>query len=233
MKRIYGLLLTVLFLSTHTTLMAQHASLEWRVKGGLNLSYLAIDNPSIPNPALKPGFNLGVNVAYPIGENSFLQSGLALTRKGARQIGEAPIGFNSQYLMPGREATLTSNQLYLQLPIYWGYRITLAPTTRLVLTAGPYVAYGFGGKTQLTGDIIYGDMIDYSTVEQKTFGKDGLQPFDMGLGTGIGLELGETLLTLGYEWGLRNIGPNGDAYLPFYKNSYRNRNLSLSVEFKF
>ncbi|WP_332369617.1 hypothetical protein [Spirosoma telluris] len=90
-----------------------------------------------------------------------------------------------------------------------------------------------GGKSQLTGDILYGDMIEYSTLEEKTFANRGLERFDVGIGTGIGVDFGKAIVGLSYELGLRDIGPSGNVYWPFYSTSYKNRNVALSLEYKF
>ncbi|GAB4029955.1 porin family protein [Spirosoma jeollabukense] len=232
MTTMYRPLLTAFLLLTGFTLSAQDAPFEFGLKGGLNLSSLALNNTTLPNHNIKTGVNAGFTAKYKFSHNLFLQSGLSFTTKGTKIKGEAPLGYEYRILMPGREAFMQSNQRYLQAPVYLGYKIDLKPGTKLVLNAGPYFAYGIGGKTQLTGDIIYGDMIDYSTVEEKTFDSRGLKRFDFGVGTGIGVEFGRTILGLNYELGLKNIGPTGDPYFPFYKNSYKNRNASLSLEYK-
>ncbi|MVM28666.1 outer membrane beta-barrel protein [Spirosoma sp. HMF4905] len=233
MKKIYNPLLIVLLVITGFTSLAQNSPFEFGVKGGLNLSSLSFNNNTIPTNRIKPGVNIGFTTTYNFRQNFFLQSGLSFTTKGAEIKGEAPMGFDYNLVYPGREAVLKSNQLYLQVPIYAGYRLDVLPGTRLVLTAGPYVAYGIGGKTQLTGDILYGDMIDYSTLEEKTFASRGLERFDVGIGTGIGVDFGRAIVGLTYELGLKDIGPSGTVYWPFYSNSYKNRNASLSLEYKF
>ena len=144
--------------------------------------------------------------------------------------GNSSLGFGDRLLQPGREASLVSRQWYLQAPLYLGYAIPLRPTTKLILNAGPYVAYGLGGKTLLTGNIIYGDMIDYSTWEEPTFGERGLQRVDVGLGIGMGLEIGRATIGITYEMGLRDISPTQAVYLPFYATSYKNRLVSLSIQ---
>ena len=214
------------------TLSAQNATFEFGLKGGLNLSSLSLNNDNLPNHNVKTGVNVGFTANYNFSKKLFLQSGISFTTKGTKIEGEAPLGFDYRILSSGREAFMKSNQRYLQAPVYLGYKIDLMPGAKLVLNAGPYFAYGIGGKTQLTGDIIYGDMIDYSTIEEKTFDSRGLKRFDFGVGTGIGVEFGRTILGLNYELGLKDIGPTGDPYFPFYRNSYKNRNGSLTLEYK-
>ena len=146
-------------------------------------------------------------MSYYLKANLFLQSGLSLTSKGVKLSGTSSLGLGDDFVQPGRTASLVSQQWYGQIPLYLGYALPLGSITRLVLNTGPYVAYGWGGKTKLTGDIIYGDMIDYSTWEEPTFGQRWLQRLNVGLSAGVGIELGQATISLSYEVGLRDISP--------------------------
>lgn len=230
MRHFFGLALTTLLLTTAFTLSAQNRPFEFGLKAGLNRSSLALNNDL---PSAKFGVNIGLTATANFSKNVFLQSGLSLSMKGAKIEGKAPIGFPGWALVAGKDAQLISNQLYLQAPVYLGYKLALTPGTKLVISAGPYVAYGLGGKTKLTGDIIYGDMIDHGTIEEQTFGSRGLQRLDLGIGTGIGVDFGQTVVGFTYEAGFRDIRPQSDTYFPFYVSSYKNRNASLFVEYKF
>ncbi|AUD06692.1 porin family protein [Spirosoma pollinicola] len=229
MRNPYRLLLTSLLLVSHLSLFAQTKSWQIGLQVGLNLSALQLADPAIPPGRAKFGLHLGATLSYFLKANLFLQSGLSLTSKGMTMSGTSSLGFGDNFVLPGRQTRLVSQQWYAQLPLYLGYTLPLGSTTKLVLHAGPYVAYGLGGKTQLTGDIIYGDMIEYSTWQEPTFGERGLQRLDVGLGAGVGLELGRATLGLSYEAGLRDIGPSPLAYIPFYAGSYKNRLVALSV----
>ncbi|HHU97946.1 MAG: hypothetical protein QM237_07355 [Bacteroidota bacterium] len=46
----------------------------------------------------------------------------------------------------GVKGALTINPIYLQVPVHYAYKNALNPGTRVVLHAGPYAAYGVGGK---------------------------------------------------------------------------------------
>lgn len=228
MKHHYTATLISLFVFSVFDLSAQ--SLQIGLKAGLNASSLQLQDPFIPKNRTKPGLNLGATATYYLQSNLFLQSGLSLTSKGMRLTGNSSLAFGDQLLLPGREASLISQQWYLQAPLYLGYAVPLRPTTKLILNAGPYLAYGLFGKTQLTGDIIYGDMIDYSTWDEPTFGDRGLQRIDVGLGMGVGLEMGRATIGITYELGLRDISPTQATYIPFYATSYKNRLVSLSIQ---
>lgn len=214
---------------------AQQSPVDLTLRAGLNLSSLSYDNVSVPGNRIKPGFNLGFSASYPAGKDLFLQSALTFTTKGTRIKGDIPLGFPEMILVDGRTVhpMLTSQQMYLQIPIHLGYKLPLKSGKKLILQAGPYAAYGIGGKTRLTANILYHDYIDDTPLEVNTFGKRGLQKMDYGADAGVGLDLGSLIISLNYELGLRNIAPTGISYLPFYGDtSYKNRNLSLQVDFR-
>jgi len=215
-------------------LSAQDKPLSFLLKGGLNLSYLDIGNDEVPSNRVKGGAHIGVSGKLSLKDHFFLQSGLAFSTKGAMIRGKAPLGFPENTVIPGREdPSLRSNQLYLQIPVQAGYEVSLASGKRIAMHAGPYFAQGIGGKTRLSGDILYGDYIDNNPLEEPTFGSRGLRRFDYGLGAGICMDLGEVLLGIDYEFGLKDIGPRTLTYVPYYNASYKNRNLALTVGFKF
>ncbi len=89
--------------------------------------------------------------------------------------------------------------------------------------AGPYAAYGVGGKSKLSGSI--GDIS--AETEGDVFGDDGfLKRFDAGLGLGVGAEFGPLLLDLGWDMGLVNIADSDN-------NDIKNQNAYLSVGYRF
>lgn len=112
--------------------------------------------------------------------------------------------------------------MYLQIPVHYAYKIDVSPGTRVVLHAGPYAAYGVGGKSKLSGSV--GDI--GAEYEEDVFGDDGFKRFDAGLGLGVGAEFGPLLFDIGWDMGLVNIvdSDNGDL---------KNQNAYLSVGYKF
>lgn len=45
-----------------------------------------------------------------------------------------------------KEDEVTMNAVYLELPVMAAARIKVADNTNIVISAGPYLAYGVGGK---------------------------------------------------------------------------------------
>ena len=179
-------------------------NLSFNVKGGLNMSNVYGD---IEDTKLKTGFHIGVGADYDFAPNMAFQTGLLFSAKGAKA---EVVGVD-----------FTANANYLQLPVHFAYKIDASPSTKVVLHAGPYFAYGIGGeaKGKESGVSVAIDTFD---------GDVGLMKrFDAGLGLGVGAEFGPILLDLGWDMGLVNVARNsGDE-------SVRNQNAYLSVGYKF
>ena len=185
--------LVVTFLAMISLVGAQNTS--YSIKGGLNVSNIYGDKVSSQK---KPGFHFGVGADFGLTPELFLQTGLLFSNKGYK------------YNVEGLNSTINTN--YLQLPVHLAYKIDVTPGTKVVIHAGPYVAYGIGGK--LIGDV-------------KAFDKDaGFKPLDFGLGLGVGAEFGVILVDLGWDMGLTNISR---ATL----GSIKTQNAYLSLGYKF
>lgn len=179
-------------------------NLSFNVKGGLNLSNVSGD---VEDNKMKIGYHFGVGADFEFAPNMSIQPSLLYSAKGAKADSE------------GIDVTLNAN--YLQLPVHFAYKIDAAPGTKVVLHAGPYIAYGVGGeiKGKQSGVTVAIDTFD---------GDIGLlKRFDAGLGLGVGAEFGPILLDLGWDMGLINVArDSGDE-------SVRNQNAYLSVGYKF
>lgn len=185
------------------------AQMSLGIKGGLNMSNLYGDELHDKN--MKPGFHVGVATDFEFSPNMALQSGLFFTTKGYKTKNET------------LKAEYTENLMYVQLPVHFAYKVDVTPGTKVFLHAGPYVAYGVGGKRKAS----VGDLSGEWKVD-KIFG-DGVtqyKPFDAGLGLGAGFELGQFLVDLGWDMGLVNIS-NAKS------GNIKNQNAYLSVGFKF
>ncbi|MDD3357364.1 MAG: porin family protein [Dysgonamonadaceae bacterium] len=193
---------------------AQTASLS--VKGGLNISNYYGDN--LNDKSIKAGFHVGVGADLEFMPNIALQTGLFFSTKGAKYQYDAGIAGNVEY-------NVTAN--YLQLPLHLAYKIDVTPGTKVVLHAGPYIAYGVGGKRKI--DSKFTDDLKPILGEQEvdTFDKDwGYKPFDSGVGIGIGAEFGLIIVDLGWDMGLTNISRMDSG-------NVKNQSAYLSLGYKF
>ncbi len=192
MKKIFSLAVVAV-----VALSASAQNIQFGVKGGLNASSLS----NIEDAVGKLGFNAGVTADYQLAGSLYVLSGLEYTTKGA------------EISIPGSIQDYTSTLSYLQLPIHAGYKISIADDTRLVLHAGPYLAYALSAKTKVGS--------------KKTDIIDDMNRFDAGLGVGAKAELGKISVGLGVDYGLTTINKNTED------GKNRNVNASLSVGYKF
>lgn len=213
MKKFYtlGLALCMSFIGLSAS--AQDSPLTWGVKAGVNLSNSSMDVGGLDKKA-KIGFKIGVTADYAITNDFYLQSGLSFTTKGGK--------IEAKVLT--EKATISINQLYLQLPIMAAYKLEVSPGTKIVINAGPYLAYGIGGKIKIDGTSGV-DLSDLPFREMDTFDDNGLKKFDFGLGAGVGAEFGSIVVGLNYELGLTNISGG--------TSDYKNRNASLTLGYRF
>lgn len=200
---------------------AQNSPFTFGVKAGANLSNFS--GKGVDNPEVRFGFNVGVTVDYSITENIFLSSGLEYTSKGTK------VNYMDIDLENGASEVIGVGKFsanYLQLPLHVGYRLPVTDAFKLNFHAGPYIAYGVGGKLKISNIILS----EYDDIEKEhdTFSDLTLKKFDFGLGLGVGAEFGKINVGLGYDLGLLNISQiDIDGY------PIRTQNAYLTVGYKF
>lgn len=192
---------------------AQNKPLTFGVKAGMNLANFS-GNGSGDSKA-KVGFNVGITLDYLLDSNIYLLTGLELTTKGAKEEVTVVDG-NVSY-----KATEKANPMYLQLPVHVGYKVLVNEDLKIVIHAGPYIAYGIGGKAKMEYKL---DNVKISE-DYDFFGSDAAKAFDFGLGIGAGVELGKINAGIGYDFGLVNMTRNNV--------NLKNMNAYLSVGYKF
>jgi hypothetical protein len=210
------------------------------IKGGANMSNLY--GKEVKDTKMKLGFNVGVAADYEFESNVAIQSGLYFTTKGAK-LSSTNIDQKVGDIKLSGTVDKTANAMYLQVPLHLAYKIDVTPGARVVLHAGPYAAYGVGGKisgkstVKVSGNVTADQkaavdaalkQINASTTTSvNTFDKKmGYKPFDAGVGIGVGAEFGSLLVDLGWDMGLLNISRNKDV-------NVKNQNAHLAVGFKF
>lgn len=183
--------------------LAGFSQVKWDAKFGMNFSNMTKDSEA---KAL-PGFHLGVGMDYGFSENWSLQSGLLISSKG--------------YKYKEGEYKETTRPIYLDIPILAAYKFNISDNTKFVINAGPYLAFGLGGKNKVDG-------IDES---EKVFGDDGWKRFDLGIQYGVGLEIGEHYL-------VNLTGQNGFISPYDFPDGYdgdkpKNMTFSIGVGYRF
>lgn len=164
----------------------------WNAKVGMNISNYTGDL----DMNAKVGFKLGGGFEYAFNDTWSLQPSLFFTGKGAKKDG------------------VSVNAYYLELPVMGAARFNVADNTNLVVSAGPYLAYGVAGKAK--------DGVE----SVKTFSDKGLdfKRFDAGLGVGVALEFGRIIAGLDGQFGLVDVQS--------FTNP-KNMNFSIVVGYKF
>lgn len=214
MSRIFhGIGLSLIALLT-TTLMVNAQSInaqDLQFEGVVGLN-----SASMGEFDSKVGLHLGLRAetALPsLGEGVYGNAGALLSFKGTESFGK----------------TYAAN--YLEIPVHIGYKHAVNEKFSIYGEAGPYLAFGLSGKSDL--DIT-------SALKVNTFGDEGLKlkRFDIGIGFRAGIESQKKYtLSVGYDLGL--IDPVKGSYLEQMMAgtgvSYKanNSNLYLSAGYKF
>lgn len=207
--------LLIAFLGMVSLVGAQTASFS--IKGGLNMSNFYGDK--LNDKDMKPGFHIGVGADLELIPNVALQTGLFYSTKGAKYSYDIPIA--------GGKVEYNVSANYIQLPVHVAYKIEVIPGTKVVFHAGPYIAYGVGGKRKITAGWESGNEIEIGPKEVNTFNKEwGFKPFDTGVGLGIGAEFGILTIDLGWDIGLTNIARTDNG-------NVKTQNAYLSLGYKF
>ena len=201
MKRLF--LLAVCMLSMLAVSAQMRPALTFEV--GIGMSGWMGDKPSGTNALFNP--RVGISADIPLNEWFSFQPGLSWVSKGAK----------ADIPLQGVKSNVQINQNYFQVPL-------MADNFDLVFTAGPYIACGVNGKTEVETDDI--------TTSWKTF-KDanvervqvweGLRRFDAGIGIGAALDFPHWVVGVDADFGLCKL----------YENGPRNFDLFFSAGFKF
>lgn len=188
--------------------LAGFSQVKWDARVGMNFSNVT----KADNTKALPGFQLGVGMDYGFSENWSLQSGLMISSKGYKY------DYKDEYYNESYKA----RPIYLDIPILAAYKFNISDNTKFVINAGPYLAFGLGGKCK------YDEGGDYKLFK----GEDGddaeMKRFDLGIQYGIGLEIGEHyLVNLTGQNGF--ISPNNiDGF-----EDYKNMTFSIGVGYRF
>lgn len=184
--------------------LAGFSQVKWDARVGMNFSNMT----KFENTKALPGFQLGVGMDYGFSENWSLQSGLMISSKGYKVKDYAKV-----------------RPIYLDIPILAAYKFNISDNTKFVINAGPYLAFGLGGKCK------FDEGGDYKLFK----GEDGedaeYSRFDLGIQYGIGLEIGDHYL-------VNLTGQNG-FISPFdYPDGYdgdkpKNMTFSIDVGYRF
>ena len=148
-----------------------------------------------------------------------IQPSLLFTTKGYKEKKE-----------DGETETGKATPMYLELPVMAAARFAIADGQNIVVKAGPYFAFGLGGKYKY-GDYdekIFGDE-DYDEDGDGVtdYTSEGAKRFDFGLGVGVTYEINKFFVDLTGEFGLTKLYDMEEGSAP------KNMNFSIGVGYKF
>ncbi|MBO9619290.1 MAG: PorT family protein [Niabella sp.] len=251
-----SLLLCLLALAATLQLRAQ--TKIW-ITGGVNFSGAKIKNiysPGATSQSQKTGFHLGTFAAIPVGTHFSLEPVLEYITKGYRYTTAVPV--------PGSVASapveyVTQQDMkpaFLQLPLHFVYKPRIGQNA-LLIGAGPYFAYGTGGKSKRTSYYTGGQQVDKSTSNLKfkhdlgeqpvefyllssatanySYSEPDIvysQPLDIGISALLGFELhGRCRIQLNSQIGLKNVAAPYKGQKK--QDVLKNRSFGLSLGYRF
>ena len=201
--------------------IVSYSQISWNVKAGMTMNNMT----KLDDTKMKLGYTFGVGADYALNDMWSVQSGLNITAKGYK--------FDLTEEVNGKMITIAEgkkNPIYLELPILAAVKFNIADNMKLVVNAGPYLAFGLGGKASLdaVGDYkkqleSYDEptSVDYKLFKKYTADSDEaeymadvwkegddsntkrseMKRFDLGLQYGVGLEFGHYLINLSGQYG--------------------------------
>lgn len=104
----------------------------------------------------------------------------------------------------------SATQNYVQVPLLFAYYWRTGESRYLVMSAGPYVAYGVAGKQTTKGDTTRPGS-EKMYYEKKTFKEPGTHRFDAGIQASVGYQFPSGVLVgLEADFGLAKFNRAGD-----------------------
>lgn len=210
MKRLF-LLGVLLILSVSIC----YSQVEISVQGGAGLNGITKNE----NYNVDLGYRFGVGFNFPINPTWSIQTGVQFLNRNYS------FKDNVSHEVTVAQATgikdlrfhlfLDSkiNALYLQIPIKTAIYLPVNNQCGIQFSAGPYIAYGVGGKMNNTSKLdIYitptrslydvNSLLQTGESSEKTFGNDGLKRIDLGISIGTDFKYRQFFLGVSAEYGL-------------------------------
>ena len=166
------------------------------------------------NPSNANGAFAGLSFNLPIAGSFAIAPGVYYSVISAKEMGSLGTIFSAS-------GKFTEHSI--NVPLYLNYGIDLARDTNIFIYAGPTAQYGIASTTKLTASIAG---VSGSTTENN-YDDDDYNRFNVYLGGGLGFEVNNILITVGYDYGMLNLIKGDNA-----PKSHRS-NLKIGVGFAF
>lgn len=217
-------LISCMLLFTGAFTMAQNAEkTSFGILGGVNFQNLngKSANGSALENDLIVGYHVGVNVRLPLAPEFFLQPGILLSTKGAKNVSNL--------------STMTTKLTYVEVPLNFVYRGLLGKG-HILIGLGPYVALGVGGNVNLESDALsLKSDIEFKNVVELT---DPMlvpyyRPLDVGGNIFFGYEMASGIfLQLNAQLGMLKINPEYEI-LQNDESVIKNTGFGVSIGYQF
>lgn len=203
-------LLAIAVITIIATNVSAQTKTSFGIRAGVNFQNINgrdINDDKLENK-LRTGFNVGVNAEIPVGVDFYLQPGVLLSSKGAKEKGSnANVGIS-----------------YIEVPVNFLYKPVLGEG-KLLMGFGPYVGFGVGGK-----DISFTNSVTPPQAYSEPYRY--FKRFDAGANFLFGYEMKNKLsLQLNAGLGLININPEIETIQD--DRSYKNTGFGLSLGYRF
>ncbi|MCK9288657.1 MAG: PorT family protein [Sphaerochaetaceae bacterium] len=217
------IILVVVLLCMATILIAQ-TSLNFGLKGGLNVANIAVSGDTSWDPEFldyksKLDFAIGSFLEIPIGPKLLLQPELLYSRKGAFHEFDSQVTVGGTQVFSGRVKEYWSLS-YLQLPVLAKYKLT----EKFGLFLGPSISFLLSSKSKAE---FKGTYLGESYTENEEFDrKDSTESTDLSFILGGEFRMNKLLFDLRYDLGLSKVAEGDD-------NDFSNRTISLLIGYAF
>ena len=215
MKKLVLSLVIVAGLGMHA--FAQESQVKFGVKAGVTFPTLVASGDD-SDVKTTTSFYVGGTATFPVSNMFSIQSGLSLIGKGAES-GDLGEDFDGEDVAITGKAKI--NPLYLEIPLNAIVKFD-AGSGKFFVGAGPYYAFGVGGKIKADVSSSSGGTTASASVKQDIkFGngdEDTFKSGDFGLNFLVGYELNNGFnIQAGYGLGLSNV-LNVDSDIAKVKN---------------
>ncbi len=217
MKNLKSLLVAAMMVASAVAVHAQ----TFGLRGGMNLSnmLMKMDGEVLSEDMkMNPGYHVGLALDFPIEDWLSIESGLLLSKKGFK-ISEEDDGYSYEGKL---------NSLYLNIP-FTPKATFNAGNVKLYVLAGPYLAYGIGGKTKSTYSYNGDSETESEDIEWGNDPEnDDLKRIDFGLSMGGGVLINAVQIGITYDLGISNISPFTE-----YDTKIKNKVLGITCAYWF
>lgn len=175
--------LLALFAVIALTLSAASAQ-DFCLRAGMNLANHIGDNDTYRQ--VKVGLNAGVTVDFELLDDFYFRPGALFTMKGGRT---------------NKGDDVYKNQNYLEVPLFFAYKVDVNRSFAIDFQTGPYLAVGLFGKTKNKT----------RKTDWKSFKHDGnnaVHRFDFGWNVAAGVDVDQFYFGFGYEFGFLKLYDN-------------------------